>query len=160
MNSPLLSAQRFEMPRDLAEGCYTALRERGHEGDELFIALSAVRENDGVVNFKRGLLPSQECLHTPSGLLVIIPGDAIFALNRDCYDHGELLAAQIHAHPGSAYHSDADDALALVRLPGSLSIVVPDFARGPLRRRRWSVHRRNLDGSWSPLPSDIELVVR
>jgi hypothetical protein len=160
MNSPLLAAHRFEMPRELAEGCYAALRERGQEGDELFIALSAVLEDNSVVNFRRGLLPDQQCHHTPQGLLVTIPGEAIFALNRDCYEHGEFLAAQIHAHPGEAYHSGADDALALVRLPGSLSIVVPDFARGPLRQRRWSIYQCDVEGIWRPLTPEIELVVR
>lgn len=157
MSSPLLAARCFELPQDLAEGCYVALRERGAEGDELFIALTASVNAEDVVRFRRGLLPDQVCHHTPEGLLVTIPGEAIFALNRDCYEHGELLAGQIHAHPGQAYHSGADDALALVRLPGALSIVVPEFARGPLRQRRWSVHRLDAGGTWRPLPRKIEL---
>lgn len=161
MSSPLLVARRFELPRDLAEGCYVALREGGAEGDELFIALTAtVDDAEDVVSFRRALIPDQVCHHTPDGLLVTIPGEAIFALNRDCYERGELLAGQIHTHPGQAYHSGADDALALVRLPGSLSIVVPEFARGPLRRRRWSVYRLDADGIWQPLPRKIELVLR
>jgi hypothetical protein len=159
MSSPLLAVRRFELPRELAEGCYAALRERGREGDELFIALSAVVARDTVAHLCRGLVPDQHCHHTPEGLLVTIGGEAIFALNRDCHENGELLVGQIHAHPGAAYHSGADDALALVRLPGSLSIVVPDFARGPLREKTWSVYRLDEDGMWRTLSGEIELVL-
>jgi hypothetical protein len=155
----LLTAARFRLPRELAEKCCGALRERGAEGDELFIALAGVIEED-VVGLRRALVPEQTCHHTPEGLLVTIDGEAIFALNREAYERGEILAAQIHAHPGRAYHSGADDVLALIRLPGALSIVVPDFAAGPLRPRRWSVHRRNADGAWRRLPRRVRLELR
>ena len=39
------------------------------------------------------------------------------------------LAAQIHSHPGRAFHSKADDKWAVVRHEGALSLVVPHFAR-------------------------------
>ena len=41
---------------------------------------------------------------------------------------GEKLLAQLHTHPGKAYHSPIDDRLALPRHTGALSIVVADFA--------------------------------
>jgi hypothetical protein len=90
---------------------------------------------------------------------VTIDSEALFALNRDCYESGELLAGQIHAHPGSAYHSRADDLLALVRLPGGLSIVVPRFGHGRLAPRRWSVHRLDDAGAWRRLPRGTKLEV-
>jgi hypothetical protein len=40
------------------------------------------------------------------------------------------LAAQVHSHPGRAFHSEADDAWASVRHEGALSVVVPNFAAG------------------------------
>lgn len=153
----LLAAERFELPRALAEDCYHALRRRGREGDELFIALAGAAREDGSVELRRALVPAQTCHHTPEGLLVMIDGEAIFELNRASYERGEILAAQIHAHPGRAYHSGADDALALVRLPGALSIVVPDFAGGPMRPKHWSVHRRDSDSCWRPLPRSVRL---
>jgi hypothetical protein len=44
-----------------------------------------------------------------------------------------------------------------VSLPGGLSIVVPNFAAGPLGRTRWSVHCLGADGDWTPLPREIRL---
>lgn len=158
--SSLAGAVRYLLPRAIAEACLAALQRRGVEGDELFIALSAKVDTDGNVYFCRALVPEQHCHHTPDGLLVTIGGEAIYALNRECYERGELLAGQIHAHPGRAYHSGADDALALLRLPGALSVVVPHFAAGPLRPSRWSVHRLDEKCQWRPLPRRMELTVR
>ncbi|MFL5833351.1 MAG: hypothetical protein ACJ76B_05160 [Solirubrobacterales bacterium] len=153
----LSTARRFYFPTQLAEYCLEALRMQGQEGAELFIALSADRMGDREIRFRRALIPEQMCHRTPYGLLVTIDGDALFQLNRSCYEAGEVLAGQIHAHPGRAYHSGADDQLALVQLPGGLSIVVPDFAAGPLRPRRWSVFRLRGDGSWHPKPWRVKL---
>jgi hypothetical protein len=147
----LAAAERFLMPRALAEGCQQAIRENGRRGDELFVALTAVVEPEHrLVRFRRGVVPRQTAHTTPQGLLVTIEGSAIFELNRDCFEHGELLAGQIHGHPQRAYHSGADDQMALIRLPGGLSIVVPNFAAGPLDPARWSVHRLGEDGDWAP----------
>jgi hypothetical protein len=38
-----------------------------------------------------------------------------------------MIAAQVHSHPREAFHSSADDAWAIVRHLGALSLVVPDF---------------------------------
>lgn len=39
-----------------------------------------------------------------------------------------FIAAQVHSHPGPAFHSTADDEWAIVRHEGALSLVVPHFA--------------------------------
>ena len=38
------------------------------------------------------------------------------------------IAAQVHTHPGRAYHSKVDDEWAFVRHEGALSLVLPNFA--------------------------------
>jgi hypothetical protein len=159
--SPLSGARRFELPRALAESCMEAIRTQGAKGAELFLALSAVVSEDGrTVEFRRALVPEQTCYSSPDGLLVKIDGEAIFGLNRECYERDEILAGQIHAHPTDAYHSPADDQLAMIRLPGGLSIVVPNFASGPVRPRRWSVNQLGEDGIWRPRRRRVRLAVR
>jgi hypothetical protein len=136
------------------------MRARGADGAEIFLALSAtVSDNGETVSFQRALVPRQTCYSSPEGLLVKIDGEAIFELNRRCYERQEILAGQIHAHPHNAYHSLADDQLALIRLPGGLSVVVPDFASGPLRPRRWSVNQLGEDGVWRPRRRRIKLKI-
>lgn len=39
------------------------------------------------------------------------------------------VLAQIHSHPGRAFHSEADDKWAIVRHAGALSLVLPRFAQ-------------------------------
>ena len=72
-------------------------------------------------------------------------------------EHGEIVLAQLHTHPGAAFHSAADDRLALPRHTGAISIVVPCFAedwRGNLGETSVNIHRGG--GVWSEL-SDSEI---
>ncbi|EZP73076.1 hypothetical protein BV96_01266 [Sphingomonas paucimobilis] len=39
------------------------------------------------------------------------------------------ILAQVHSHPGKAFHSEADDEWAIIRHVGALSLVLPEFAR-------------------------------
>jgi hypothetical protein len=41
--------------------------------------------------------------------------------------------AQLHTHPGAAFHSGTDDEFPIVRTPGFLSIVLPEFGKYGLR---------------------------
>jgi hypothetical protein len=137
------------------------MRTHGRKEAELFIALTAeVADGDNTAVFRQALIPEQTCYRTSEGLLVTIDGEAIFRINQQCYEAGELLAGQIHAHPGQAYHSGADDALSLIKLPGGLSMVVPHFATGPLKPRGWSIHRLGENGKWSPRPRRIKVKVK
>lgn len=41
----------------------------------------------------------------------------------------EFILIQLHTHPAAAFHSEADDRLAITKHTGAISIVVADFAR-------------------------------
>lgn len=43
--------------------------------------------------------------------------------------HKLMIGAQLHTHPGKAFHSFADDRWAIVRHVGALSVVLPNFGR-------------------------------
>jgi hypothetical protein len=58
------------------------------------------------------------------------------------------LRAQIHTHPGSAYHSATDDEFPVVSQPGFVSIVVPNFAIGPIDFNTYWFGSLQMDGSW------------
>jgi hypothetical protein len=78
----------------------------------------------------------------------------------------ELLAdrrsiqVQVHTHPGPAYHSRRDDEMALVNSTGTLSLVIPDFAQGPIGLRNAFLARVDEAGSWTeaPMSQEIEVV--
>jgi len=57
-----------------------------------------------------------------------IPAHGVEALMRRMDETQTCVVAQIHSHPGLAFHPRADDQWAIVRHAGALSLVLPDFA--------------------------------
>lgn len=155
----LLAVRRFEIPEVIARESIAIMQQAGEEGAEVFVAWAGAAASASFV-FSRLIVPEQTSYRTPAGLLVRIPGRALFELNRSCHRYGEMLGGQIHAHPGAAYHSAADDSLALVRTPGGVSVVVPDFARGGLARRdAWACFQLDGAGAWGDLPAGVEVTI-
>lgn len=69
------------------------------------------------------------------------------------------VKAQVHTHPGQAFHSRTDDDWPIVSQPGFISIVLPDFAAGkPSLERAW-VGCLRADGKWQRLGSADEAIV-
>lgn len=58
-----------------------------------------------------------------------IPPEGMDMLRSKLRSERLMVAAQVHSHPQEAFHSKADDAWAIVRHEGALSLVVPRFAR-------------------------------
>jgi len=56
-----------------------------------------------------------------------IPPSAMRDLISTLRSRQLIIAAQVHSHPAAAFHSPADDAWAIVRHVGALSLVLPDF---------------------------------
>ena len=134
------------------------LRSVGMANAEGFVIWGGVFENEHTFRFRSVLIPAQRAVSTESGLLVIVEGDALFEVNKTLYQRGEILAGQVHTHPSSAYHSDTDDHYPLATLVGSVSVVVPDFARyAPADLRFWAWYRLTGYGSWAPLSTDTNV---
>ena len=57
-----------------------------------------------------------------------IPPDSMKAVLSEISSKRLMIAAQVHSHPFGAFHSKTDDAWAIARHVGALSLVVPDFA--------------------------------
>lgn len=73
---------------------------------------------------------------------------AIGALWRELLATGRSIRVQVHTHPGRAYHSGRDDAIAIVRTPGFLSLVIPDFATREIGFSGAFLAERTSDGRW------------
>lgn len=61
------------------------------------------------------------------------------------------IRAQVHTHPGPAFHSRTDDLYPIVSSAGFLSLVIPRFAREPQTLADAHLVRLEADGSWSSL---------
>ena len=79
---------------------------------------------------------------------MVVDGDALHEVNVAVFKRGERLLAQVHSHPGRAYHSPMDDRYAVVASPGALSLVVPDFAVGPFDVGSCAIFKLGRSGAW------------
>jgi hypothetical protein len=144
----LTEVGRLRIGSDALEITEEALRRAGKEGFEVFVLWSG-RAADGIFEVMTPHLPRQTAYRSENGLLVRIEGDALHDLNRWLYENGESLGAQVHAHPGEAYHSDTDDTYPIVTELGGYSIVAADFARDGLLCEETAVYRLSEEG-WLP----------
>ena len=58
------------------------------------------------------------------------------------------VRAQVHTHPGSAFHSRVDDRWPIVHTAGFLSLVVPTFAQGNVGFEGAYLAEIGSDGRW------------
>src|SRR5690606_30998737 len=68
--------------------------------------------------------------HDAQGSSVALTRDETRWLLRELRRRDEKRIAQVHSHPGEAYHSGGDDAHAAAFHDGLLSIVAPAYALG------------------------------
>lgn len=138
------------MPRVALEDVYAHLIEVGRSGYEgLGLWVGRVAEETATVD--RALIPEQRLIRGPSGVGVFVDGAELHRINVWLFDNGLRILAQIHSHPTDAYHSDTDDDNALATAAGSLSLVVPDFAKGPFDLSQVAVYRLDSAGTWVPV---------
>ena len=57
-----------------------------------------------------------------------LPPASMQALMRHLRIKRLKIVAQVHSHPGRAFHSEVDDEWAIIRHRGALSLVLPQFA--------------------------------
>lgn len=68
--------------------------------------------------------------HAPQGAAVRPTPEAMRAVLRTLQARDEKMVAQVHSHPGAAFHSPGDNQRPASSHPGYISIVVPRFGQG------------------------------
>lgn len=125
------------------------LRRCGKNGDEgMVLWVGTVRPSKATV--ESVLVPPQNPIRSEDGVGYFITGETLREVNMYLSKNRLRLIAQVHSHPTEAYHSETDDRYAIVTAEGGISIVVPDFARDPLRLPRCAVYRLT-HSIWQPL---------
>lgn len=148
---PLRRVQQFMVSHEILGQTLMALQRFGAEGYEgLVLWLGTVANN--VATVERAFVPSQHAIAGDEGMGYLVTSDTLFELNVSLSQSGLRLLAQVHSHPGAAYHSHADDKYAIVTEDGGLSIVVPNFgdAADPTS---WAHYRLERD-YWRRIPSE------
>jgi len=145
----LRGVQSVIVDRAVVGATLQALQKFGAHGLEGLILWLGDIEPDRAHVF-RMYIPDQQPLSSEDGVGYFVRGKTLFELNQDLAESGLRLIAQVHSHPGEAYHSRADDRYAIVTAEGGFSLVVPDFGDAPADPTAWAVYRLD-QGAWREL---------
>lgn len=140
-------------PRSCAQQAVDWLYKAGSRRVEGVALFAGIREGDTFI-IKRTIIPEQKAGNVEGGLIYVVDGEELYRIGLELFDCGLQLFAQIHSHPGAAYHSDTDDAYPIVTVIGGISIVVPNFARGGVNISEWAVYRLLPTIGWTEIKSD------
>jgi hypothetical protein len=130
-----------------AQLVHAHLRDVGRQGYE-GLGLWVGKQTGSTFKVDRAIIPAQRHIRTADGVCVIMGAEELHRINVWLYKNGLALIAQIHSHPGRAYHSSTDDEFAVATTVGCFSLVVPDFGTGPLDVRRFASYRLDAAGKW------------
>jgi hypothetical protein len=70
------------------------------------------------------------------------------------------IRAQVHTHPGEAFHSATDDAFPIIHTDGFLSLVIPNFGEGLIGFDDAFLTELGADGSWREVRIEERLLLK
>jgi proteasome lid subunit RPN8/RPN11 len=126
------------------------LRETGLERHEEAALLTGYIVGDSTGLVTTVILPYTQSNTAGCELPIDVTMKCIDMINQ-C---NQIVLAQVHTHPGRAWHSDTDNEWAFSDSPGLFSIVVPCFGRYGLRKILGdgaAVYERLAGGEWHRL---------
>jgi hypothetical protein len=138
------------VPRRCVAEAYAHLALVGRQGLEGFALWAGTADGD-VFQVSDTIIPEQTGLRTDLGVCVTVDGRELHRINVWLYGRGLTLAAQLHSHPTDAYHSGTDDAYPIATMTGSLSLVIPDFARASFSLETCAIYRLLPPRGWVEL---------
>ena len=146
-NEDFVDRQTYVVPRRILQSSADALRSlSGGVRESVVLWIGTKRSDKALV--EEILVPQQ----IASPLHFKVPLDERVRIIRELGNSDQKVLAQLHTHPRRAFHSSADDRLALPRHIGAISIVIAEFAAdwdGDLQKASVNCHLG--EGVWSEL---------
>ncbi len=87
--------------------------------------------------------------HTATAGMYSVKSDLLTPFFIRLHSERRTVRVQVHTHCYEAFHSATDDAWPVVTTPGFLSLVLPEFARGPLHPEDLFLAELDLSGRWN-----------
>lgn len=153
----LRGVKRFRVSARVVHATVAALRFAGRDGLEAFVLWSGRRDGD-IFTVADLHFPKQTSYRSYAGLCVKVDGSELHRLNVWLYEAKQVVGVQIHSHPRSAYHSDTDDAFPMATIDGSLSIVLPWFARDGWESAEIAAYRLE-EVEWVEVPHPLSELI-
>lgn len=116
----------------------------------LVLWLGEINKEEHSCRVTEVITPEQTPIKSEDGVGYFVNSKTLLGVNKLLSETGLRLLAQVHSHPGRAYHSPTDDRYCIVTMEGGFSVVVPDFGFGPPDLSRWATYRLN-DTRWEKL---------
>ena len=69
-----------------------------------------------------------------------------------CKGRGLSVVADVHVHPGGSYQSDSDQAHPMISRAGHIALILPDFAKAPVRTETIGIYRYLSGKQWQAIP--------
>ena len=70
----------------------------------------------------------------------VLHGESFAKLWEICRNRGLTVVADAHTHPGSAFQSSSDKTNPMIARAGHIAIIIPEFARSPIRAGQLGVY--------------------
>jgi proteasome lid subunit RPN8/RPN11 len=109
--------------RPILEGTIAELRTRGARGAEGVVLWLGTRTPQRI-----DVVEAYRPIYRSGPDRFVIPPEGMAELMRRIAATGRAVVAQVHSHPGAAFHSAADEQWAIVKHVGAYSVVLPNFA--------------------------------
>jgi hypothetical protein len=146
----LLHIDAVHVPVACLDFVFKYVRTMGGKGME-GIALWAGRMHERIFEVQTTIIPTQTASQLESGLLYSVGGSELHRINQWLYENNQTLIAQLHSHPGKAYHSEMDDRYPVIATLGGLSVVIPDFGFSAFSLEDWAIYRLSPQKIWTEL---------
>jgi hypothetical protein len=122
----LLHITNVQIPLEFVERIYDEFRKTGEQGYERLVLLAGMKAG-ATFTVTQTVYPKQYLTRGSKGLSFYVEGEELERIGDWLFEQKLSLIGQIHSHPSEAYHSEADDEMAIITKYGGISIVVPDF---------------------------------
>jgi hypothetical protein len=156
--------KKVKFPQQCVRQAYDHIRLAGRKRLEGVVLFAGRLEEQNSETFcvEETIVPKQLSMSLEEGLLYAVDGEELHRINVHLHEHKMMLIAQLHSHPGMAYHSQTDDDYAIITKTGGLSIVVPNFGTDDIDISHWAVYRLDKN-EWVELSTEdadqlIELI--
>lgn len=119
---------RYRVPQQIVQASAEDLRRLGRGIKEAVVLWQGRVVDQSIAEVTKLVVPRQET----GPLHFNIPLQERLRLMQLVAAENEFILVQLHTHPREAFHSKADDTMAITKHVGAISIVIPNFGM------RWS----------------------
>lgn len=146
----LMHIEKVSLPQEFVDEIYIEFQKTGKQGFER-LALLAGKKNGNKFVVTHLLFPNQKLSKSIYGVSFHVSGEELERIWDWLFANNCFLIAQVHSHPQVAYHSEADDDLAIITSFGGFSIVIPDFGNSDQNFEGSAIFRLLPEKGWSEL---------